>query len=90
MAGDSVALRSVTDMTDVQMSGEEDIDAGHSALVVQAGTMSTRKRGEASTMNVLRMSPAEITIERHSWDEETLTFETSWHRTFRRTEAGWF
>ena len=64
--------------------------AGHSALVVQAGTMSTRKRGEASTMNVLRMSPAEITIERHSWDEETLTFETSWHRTFRRTEAGWF
>ena len=33
MAGDSVALRSVADMTDVEMSGEENIDAGRSQLL---------------------------------------------------------
>jgi 3',5'-cyclic AMP phosphodiesterase CpdA len=64
--------------------------AGHSALVVQAGTMSTRARGEPSTINVLRVTPTQIEIERHSWDEATLSFKATWHRAFRRTDDGWF
>jgi 3',5'-cyclic AMP phosphodiesterase CpdA len=64
--------------------------AGHSALVVQAGTLSTRKRGEPNTINVLRVAPAQIEIERHSWDDAAQSFEMTWTGTFRRTGDGWF
>ena len=64
--------------------------AGHSALVIQAGTMSTRIRGEASTMNVLRLAPARIEVERYSWDEATESFQVTWNGAFRRTDNGWF
>lgn len=64
--------------------------AGHSALVVQAGTMSTRARGEPSTINVLRLAPTQIEIERYSWEESALSFKATWHRAFRRTDDGWF
>jgi 3',5'-cyclic AMP phosphodiesterase CpdA len=63
--------------------------AGHSALVVQAGTMSTRERGEPSTMNVLRIARTQIGIERYSWDTAAQSFHASWDGTFRRTDAGW-
>ena len=63
--------------------------SGHSALVVQAGTMSTRWRGEASTINVLRVAPSQIEIERYSWDEGAQSFQATWNGTFRRTDAGW-
>jgi 3',5'-cyclic AMP phosphodiesterase CpdA len=63
--------------------------AGHSALVVQAGTLSMRKRGEPNTMNVLRVAPARIEIERHSWDDAAQTFQVTWTGTFRRTGDGW-
>ena len=64
--------------------------AGHSALVVQAGTMSTRRRGEPNTINVLRVSTTQIEVERRAWSEVTQSFTMTWHGTFRRTEAGWF
>jgi 3',5'-cyclic AMP phosphodiesterase CpdA len=64
--------------------------AGHSALVVQAGTMSTRRRGEPCTLNILHVTPGQIEIERHSWDDMTRSFEVTWTRTFRRTKEGWF
>ena len=63
--------------------------AGHSALVVQAGTMSTRQRGEVNTINVLRVDRTQIEVERHSWDEAAEAFRPSWNRTFRRTDEGW-
>jgi 3',5'-cyclic AMP phosphodiesterase CpdA len=64
--------------------------AGHSALVVQAGTLSTRARGEANTMNVLRVASARIEIERYSWDDAAQSFQVTWTGTFRRTGDGWF
>jgi 3',5'-cyclic AMP phosphodiesterase CpdA len=64
--------------------------AGHSALVVQAGTMSMRTRGEANTMNVLNVSPAQMILERYTWDESRESFAASWRQTFHRTEHGWF
>ncbi len=63
--------------------------AGHSALVVQAGTLSTRGRGELNTFNVLRLARPLITIERHSWDGARQVFETSWSGTFRHSPDGW-
>ena len=64
--------------------------AGHSALVVQAGTLSTRGRGELNTFNVLRLARPLITIERQSWNAERQVFETSWTGTFKHTTDGWF
>ena len=48
--------------------------AGYSALVVQAGTMSTRGRGEVNTFNVLRLQRPAVTVERHSWDTDQARF----------------
>jgi len=63
--------------------------AGHSALIVQAGTMSTRTRGEPSTMNVLHVAPGQIEIARHAWDAASQSFPVTWNDTFRRTDLGW-
>jgi 3',5'-cyclic AMP phosphodiesterase CpdA len=63
--------------------------AGHSALVVQAGTMSTRGRGELNTFNVLRIADRDMTIERYSWDARGRGFDQSFAGTFRRTPEGW-
>jgi 3',5'-cyclic AMP phosphodiesterase CpdA len=63
--------------------------AGHSALVVQAGTMSTRLRGEANSFNLLRLQRARISVERQMWDDERQTFAPAPSRTFARTERGW-
>jgi 3',5'-cyclic AMP phosphodiesterase CpdA len=63
--------------------------AGHSALVVQAGTMSTRVRGEPNSFNVVRLARPNITVERQTWDAEHQTFTTSWSGTFRHTPDGW-
>ena len=64
--------------------------AGHSALIVQAGTISTRGRGELNTINVLRLTRKQIEIERYTWDESGHVFKSSWIRMFHRTPEGWF
>ena len=63
--------------------------AGHSALVVQAGTLSIRGRGELNTFNVLRIARPEMTVERYSWESGRDTFDQSFVGTFRHTEQGW-
>jgi 3',5'-cyclic AMP phosphodiesterase CpdA len=62
---------------------------GHSALVVQAGTMSTRGRGELNTFNVLHVQRPDVTIQRHSWDPGNGRFTTSWSGKFHHTPQGW-
>lgn len=63
--------------------------AGHSALVVQAGTMSTRSRGELNTFNVLRLQRPDVTIERHSWEPGHQHFTMTWNGRFHHTPSGW-
>ena len=63
--------------------------AGHSALVVQSGTMSTRGRGELNTFNVLHIASSEMTVERYSWEAGTHAFTRSFAEIFCRTEEGW-
>jgi 3',5'-cyclic AMP phosphodiesterase CpdA len=63
--------------------------AGHSALVVQAGTISARLRGEPNSFNVLRLSRPDIAVTRHAWDEDTHAFAAAPSRTFRHTADGW-
>lgn len=63
--------------------------AGHAALVVQAGTMSTRGRGELNSFNVVRLARPHIVVERHTWDEARQAFAPAWSGTFRHTADGW-
>ena len=63
--------------------------AGHSALVVQAGTISTRRRGEANSFNVLRLERPHISVARRTWDETRQTFVEASVRTFQHTDQGW-
>jgi 3',5'-cyclic AMP phosphodiesterase CpdA len=63
--------------------------AGHSALVVQAGTLSTRGRGELNAFNVLRVERPRITVERYSWNRAAAEFQPSWNGVFAHTPDGW-
>ena len=63
--------------------------AGHSALVVQAGTVSTRSRGEQPSFNVVRIQRPRISVERLVWNPERREFETMAPSAFVHTESGW-
>jgi 3',5'-cyclic AMP phosphodiesterase CpdA len=63
--------------------------AGHSALVVQAGTMSTRQRGEANSFNVLRLDRPHITVHRRTWSERDGAFMEASIRKFQHSDRGW-
>ena len=63
--------------------------AGHSALVVQAGTISARLRGEPNSFNVLRVNRPDITVARHTWDQATARFAAEPARSFRHGDDGW-
>jgi 3',5'-cyclic AMP phosphodiesterase CpdA len=64
--------------------------AGHSALLVQAGTMSTRERGEPNSFNVIRIEGSErVTIDRLAWNESTGAFDVCWQGAFRQTAGEW-
>ena len=84
-AGADVFLAGHLHVSHVGHTAERYQIAGHSALVVQAGTLSTRGRGELNTINVLRLERPRITIERYTWDEAEQTFHPSWSGTFQRT-----
>jgi 3',5'-cyclic AMP phosphodiesterase CpdA len=61
---------------------------GHSAIFVQAGTMSTRVRGEENAFNVIHADRSEIAVERYACDggDEFRRMSTD---LFRCTADGW-
>jgi hypothetical protein len=61
---------------------------GHSALIVQAGTVSTRGRGERPSFNLLRVHRPEIELLKYSWDPSG-TFTPERAGSYRHTESGW-
>ena len=63
--------------------------AGHSALIVQAGTVSTRSRGEQPSFNVLRLQRPEILLSRHAWDDAAASFTSSVVGRYRHSSRGW-
>ena len=64
--------------------------AGHSALVVQAGTAtSTRGRGEANSFNVVRLDHLRISVERFEWQPSIESFAVAGEEKFERSSEGW-
>lgn len=64
--------------------------AGHSALVVSAGTAtSTRHRGEANSFNVIRINHPHIQVERLVWQPEAGAFAPASAENFYFTPEGW-
>jgi 3',5'-cyclic AMP phosphodiesterase CpdA len=64
--------------------------AGHSALVVHAGTAtSTRGRGEPNSFNVLHVDRSSIQVERYVWDSANAEFSVSAAEKFKYSSDGW-
>jgi 3',5'-cyclic AMP phosphodiesterase CpdA len=64
--------------------------AGHSALVVQAGTAtSTRGRGEANSFNIIRIDTDDIAVERILWNASAELFRRASLEHFHRNEGIW-
>ncbi|MEX2273100.1 MAG: metallophosphoesterase [Vicinamibacterales bacterium] len=62
---------------------------GHSALIVQAGTVSLRGRGEQPSFNLLRIQRPEISLHRLAWDVVGAGFVETAVGHYRHTSAGW-
>ena len=62
---------------------------GHSALIVQAGTVSTRGRGEQPSFNLLRIQRPDIELIRYAWDPALTAFTASSPLRYRHTTGGW-
>lgn len=64
--------------------------AGHSALVVQAGTAtSTRGRGEANSFNAVRLDGRSISVARFEWQSTQESFAVASEEKFERGREGW-
>jgi 3',5'-cyclic AMP phosphodiesterase CpdA len=64
--------------------------AGYSALIVSSGTStSTRGRGQANSLNVIRIDRPHLSVERHMWDAATGVFGIASTERFQRTTSGW-
>jgi 3',5'-cyclic AMP phosphodiesterase CpdA len=88
-AGADIFLAGHLHVSHVGQTAERYAIAGHSALIVQAGTMSWRARGESSSFNMLRVAGARVEIERHTWDQTRERFARSWAGAFSRSADGW-
>lgn len=62
---------------------------GHSALIVQAGTVSLRGRGEQPSFNVLKIHRPEIALTRQAWDAAGGRFVEMAVGHYRHTGSGW-
>jgi 3',5'-cyclic AMP phosphodiesterase CpdA len=64
--------------------------AGHSALLVQAGTAtSNRERGEVNSFNVLRIDQPQVEVEQWVWNADRLCYERKVSERFVHQEGEW-
>ncbi len=62
---------------------------GHSAIFVQAGTLSKRFRGEPNSFNTILIDGEQITVRRYSSHSAAPGFHPWAEECFKRTEEGW-
>jgi len=64
--------------------------AGHSSLLVQAGTATShRQRGEANSFNLLHVDGDKVRIDRLDWSATDRKFAVVSSESFVETEEGW-
>ena len=88
-AGAHLFLSGHLHLTHVSHSAERYRIAGHSALIVQAGTVSMRGRGEEPSFNVLRLERDRLALGRFLWDPTARHFAETAFGVYRRGEDGW-
>jgi 3',5'-cyclic AMP phosphodiesterase CpdA len=88
-AGADLFLAGHLHLSHIGHSAERYRIAGHSALIVQAGTVSTRSRGEQPSFNVLRVERSRISVARFVWDQPGGVFTEAAAGVFRHSDVGW-
>jgi 3',5'-cyclic AMP phosphodiesterase CpdA len=88
-AGADLFLSGHLHVSHISHSAERYRIAGHSALIVQAGTVSLRGRGEEPSFNVLRLDPPRLTVDRFVWSVGRKRFDEVAFGVFRRDRDGW-
>ena len=88
-AGAHLFLSGHLHLSHVSHSAERYRIAGHSALIVQAGTVSLRGRGEEPSFNVLRLDGRHLDLVRFVWDAAARTFAEVAAGSFEHTGGGW-
>jgi hypothetical protein len=58
-------------------------------LIVQAGTVSKRGRGEQPSFNLLRIQRPDIELVKYVWDPTAGAFTPTAAGRYRHTTAGW-
>jgi 3',5'-cyclic AMP phosphodiesterase CpdA len=88
-AGADLFLAGHLHISHIGHSAERYRIAQHSALIVQAGTVSMRARGEHPTFNVLHIERDRIAVSRFAWNPAASTFAETASGSFTRSETGW-
>ena len=88
-AGADLFLSGHLHRSHISHSAERYRIAGHSALIVQAGTVSLRGRGEEPSFNVLRLERRRVALGRFVWDPAARVFVEAAAGTYARAPDGW-
>jgi hypothetical protein len=88
-AGADLFLSGHLHLSHVSHSAERYRIAGHSALIVQAGTVSMRGRGEEPSFNVLRLDGPALALGRFLWQPGSGRFVETAFGVYRRGDEGW-
>ncbi len=88
-AGADLFLAGHLHISHIGHAGERYDIGNHTALVVQAGTLSVRSRGEEPSFNVLRIERPWISVERLVWNPAGANYEEAGEARYRHGESGW-
>lgn len=88
-AGADLFLSGHLHLSHVSHSAERYRIAGHSALIVQAGTVSMRGRGEEPSFNILRLQRPRLALDRFVWDPTLRAFSEIAAGQYEHAGDGW-
>jgi 3',5'-cyclic AMP phosphodiesterase CpdA len=88
-AGADLFLSGHLHLSHVSHSAERYRIEGHSALIVQAGTVSVRGRGEEPSFNILRLDRPRLTLDRFVWEPLMKQFYEAAAGVYERGDEGW-